>query len=73
MTDGKESPRPFTDRMIREHGYVLVSPDTFKLGPSLRELVSDPGSWRGGYELTDEAGEKLFRLLGLEPRCLGKL
>jgi DNA primase catalytic subunit len=39
----------------------------------LEALVENEASWRGGYEMTGEAGEQLFRLLGLEPRCLPPL
>ncbi len=39
----------------------------------LEALVANEASWRGGYEMTGEAGEQLFRLLGLEPRCLPPL
>lgn len=40
---------------------------------ALRTLIADETSWRGGYELTDEAGEALFDVLGLEPRCCGSI
>lgn len=39
----------------------------------LAALVGSEDSWRGGYELQGEAGEKLFRLLGLAPRCAGPI
>jgi hypothetical protein len=38
-----------------------------------RRLIANENSWRGGYELTGEAGDELFRLLDLEPRCLGAI
>lgn len=36
-------------------------------------VADDESSWRGGYELTDDAGDKLFRLAGIPSRCAGKL